>query len=854
MNPQGGPPPPLHPLLQRQLRRLGATPGEAPSLAAWQALLERVGRAYAESDQERYLMERSQALASDEMAALNAQLRQARDAAEAMARVKSDFLANMSHEIRTPLNAIIGMGHLVQRTALDARQREYVDSIARAGHHLLGLINDVLDLSKIEAGMMTVERAPFRFESLMSQLANLMGERAAEKGLELVFDVPRDVPAVLVGDELRLGQVLVNYVSNAIKFTERGEVVVSVRVAERGPDDALLRFSVRDTGIGLTGAQLGRLFRSFEQADASTTRRFGGTGLGLSIARRLAGLMGGEVGADSVPGEGSTFWFTARVGLGRAEAPMVQPTVCTAGRRVLVVDDNVHARFALNELLAGMGFDAVQVDSGEAALAEIARAHEADRPFDVALVDWQMPGLSGVDTALRVREAGLERPPAMVLVTAHDRERALAQARDVGLDDVLTKPVSPSTLYDRLTGLLCGPGRGPDEPVVQRREAPPGLAARRGARVLLAEDHPVNQRVVVDLLTDAGLSVTVAENGRIAVERAAEGGWDLVLMDMQMPEMDGLQATRAIRELAGVGAVPIVAMTANAMAQDRERCLAAGMVDFLGKPFDPDDLFALLVRWIPSRHDDAPAAAAATDAGTVEAPSERAPAAAPATPDGTAATLAGISGLDAAAALRRVRGRVDRYEAMLREFVANQADAAVRIGAAIGAGDAAGAERLAHTLKGLAGNIGAQSLQATATALEHALRAGEADWPSRLEAMRRSLDAQVRAIVDALPPLATGVADRADDGFDPAAFDAACERLEALLACDDGDAEQVAREHEALLRAGLADRFDAFFAAVCGFDFGHAAALLADARRGGGDDGCRASDAARGAVPHADAP
>ncbi len=821
-SPGGSTAPALHPLLQRQLRRLAADPGEPPSLPAWQGLLERVSRAYGESDQDRYLMERSQVLASEEMAALNAQLRQARDSAEAMARVKSDFLANMSHEIRTPLNAIIGMSHLVQRTALDARQREYVDSIARAGQHLLGLINDVLDLSKIEAGMMTVERVPFRFESVMTQLADLMGDRAAEKELELVFDVPRDLPAVLVGDELRLGQVLVNYVGNAIKFTERGEIVVSVREVERGEDDALLRFSVQDTGIGLTEAQLGRLFRSFEQADASTTRRFGGTGLGLSIARRLAGLMGGEVGAESRPGEGSTFWFTARVGLGRADVPVVRPTVCTAGRRILVVDDNAHARFALRELLAGMGFETLEVDSGEAALAAIAREHDAGRPFDVALIDWQMPGLSGVDTAMRLREAGLERPPAVMLVTAHDRERARRQARDIGLDDILTKPVSPSTLYDRITGLLSGAGRDPVEPATQRRGVPPDLASRRGARVLLAEDHPVNQRLVVDLLADAGLSVTVAENGRIAVERVAEGGWDLVLMDMQMPEMDGLQATQAIRALPEGGEVPIVAMTANAMAQDRERCLSAGMVDFLGKPFDPDDLFALLVRWIPSKHDDA-------RVGTVAAPP-------PTDPDIGAAALARIRGLDAATALRRVRGRTDRYAQMLRDFAANEADAAARIGAAIGTGDAAVAERLAHTLKGLAGNIGAQSVHATATALERALRAGDPDWRSRFEAMQRSLDAQVRAILEVLPRRAPDVAVPAGDRPDPARFEAACDRLAALLACDDGDAEQVAREHEALLRIGLADRFDAFFAAVCSFDFGQAATLLADARGSGGAD------------------
>jgi len=608
--------PSAHPLLQRQMRRLGLDPQQPPGGEGWLALLASVSRAYGEADADRYLMERSQELASQEMAELNEALRVARDHAEEMARVKSHFLANMSHEIRTPLNAIIGMSHLALRQPLAPRQHAYVENILQAGQHLLGIINDILDLAKIEAGMVRVEQTEFRFESLLEQIATLQGGHASIKGLELVFDIAPDIPARLIGDPLRLGQVLLNYVGNAIKFTEAGEVVISARMQERSDSQAILRFTVRDTGIGLSEEQLARVFRSFEQADASITRRFGGTGLGLSIAANLAALMGGTVGVESAFGQGASFWFTACVGIASDTGVVNRAPASLAGSRVLVADDNAHARQVLREMLTGMGFDAHVVACGEAAVSEIARADRALEPYALALLDWQMPDLSGVDVAARVQAARLTAPPVMALVTGHDRERVQELAAGIGLAEVLTKPVSPSMLHDRVVSLLQGravagiAAAAPGASATGLSSASPtsaptpvmpdaSLAALQGRRVLLAEDHPLNQMVAVDLLEQAGMQVAVAGDGALALERAREGVWDLILMDMQMPVMDGLAATRAIRALPGAaGAVPIIAMTANVLAADREACLTAGMVDFIGKPIAPAPLFDTLRRWL----------------------------------------------------------------------------------------------------------------------------------------------------------------------------------------------------------------------------------------------------------------
>ena len=525
-------------------------------------------------------------------------MREARDLAEAAAQSKADFLSNMSHEIRTPMNAVIGMAHLALRTELNPRQQDYMVKIQASGQHLLGIINDILDFSKIEAGKLEVECVDFELDKVLDNVATLIGDKATAKGLELLFDVSPSLPSHLRGDPLRLGQVLINYANNAVKFTEEGEIVVGAQALEEEDGDLLVRFEVQDTGIGLTEEQRGKLFKSFQQADTSTTRQYGGTGLGLAIAKQLAELMGGEVGVDSEPGKGSTFWFTARLGRGDGERRQYLPEPDLRGRRALVVDDNAHARQILSEMLQSMTFEVEESPSGEEALAAVSDADAAGRPFDAVFMDWHMPpGMDGIETARRLRALGLKRPPEVAMVTAYGREEVFREAATAGVEIVLVKPVNPSILFDAAVQALGGTvATGERETATADGGA--DLEAVRGARVLLVEDNLLNQQVAQELLTEAGFEVEVAENGEVAVGRVREEAYDAVLMDMHMPVMDGEAATRQIRQDRRFADLPILAMTANAMEGDRERCLEAGMNDHIPKPIDPEVLFATLRRWI----------------------------------------------------------------------------------------------------------------------------------------------------------------------------------------------------------------------------------------------------------------
>jgi len=614
-----------------------------------------------------------------------------RKEADTANHAKSEFLANMSHEIRTPMNAIIGMSYLLQKTKLEEKQQDYVTKVEMSSKNLLRIIDDILDFSKIEAGKLTLENTDLYLEELISGVADTVNVKLQKKNdVELVTYIDPQIPPVISGDSVRLRQVLLNLADNAVKFTASGEIILSAKVITKMSYGVIIQFSVTDTGLGMTPEQLKKLFTPFQQADLSTTRKYGGTGLGLAICRKIVEMMDGELEVESELNKGTEFKFHAFFSSAESTGSSISKMDSVLGMKALLVDDSESARLVLGEMLTSFGFIVLTAKNAEEAIDIYVKEQSSDIPLSLMVVDWRMPGMDGLELVKNLRSREGEDVPSVLMVTAFGVETVREAAKNKTVDGYLLKPINPSTLFDSLNTILYLGEKRKLNKTKEKEVIDNYRDHLKGVKVLLVEDNEINMELAIELLSDVGIEVDTASNGLIGVQKINENKYDLVLMDIQMPELDGLSATREIRRQEKFASLPILAMTAHAMKGEYEKSIAAGMNDHITKPIDPHVLYTSIIKFTKgvnferTKTEDA-------QSSSVESPFI-------------------INGLDVNQGIARVAGKISSYEKLLANFVSSYADFSVKCESLVKEKNSHELSAYLHTVAGVSGNIGANAI------------------------------------------------------------------------------------------------------------------------------------------------